>query len=286
MYEDVVRFWMEKEKDEEEEAGDLTTIPTSTGRHPSDEVLSRLHLYGPTHPELYPLVLRFLTSSNGLLARHAADLKDVLETIDEERIMPTLEVVQVLSRNGVASVGVVKDWLREKVRGMRVEVESVSSRSVFLPFPPLLPLLCRASLETDTLLRRAGQNPDHLLPHRDPRKANRDRHPHRPLQAARLPGHPLHALQPDTRSAQRALHVQALVSSAVSPALRHPPSTLLSFPPCLSFAFVLVAHHSHPPPQPSLSYALVPRSKLPPRHQPPGLPFVRAPARPHPRGAR
>ncbi|KAL7410424.1 hypothetical protein BDY24DRAFT_436415 [Mrakia frigida] len=126
MYEDVVRFWMEKEREDEDEDGDEegkgSTTPTP--RHASEEVLSRLRLYGPTQPQLYPLVLRFLTSSNALLARHGEDLKEVLETIDEERIMPTLEVVQVLSRNGVASVGVVKDWLREKVRGMRVEVDS------------------------------------------------------------------------------------------------------------------------------------------------------------------
>lgn len=140
MYEDVVRFWMEKEREDEDEDGDEegkgSTTPTP--RHASEEVLSRLRLYGPTQPQLYPLVLRFLTSSNALLARHGEDLKEVLETIDEERIMPTLEVVQVLSRNGVASVGVVKDWLREKVRGMRVEVDSVSrvaflSSLLFLP---------------------------------------------------------------------------------------------------------------------------------------------------------
>lgn len=121
MYEDVLRFWMEKENE-----GGSVGEGEKTGRRPSDELLAHLEIYGPTHPHLYPLVLRFLTSSNELLTRHPADLKRILEIIEEENLMPTLQVVQVLSRNGVASVGIVKDWLREKVLAMRLEVDLVS----------------------------------------------------------------------------------------------------------------------------------------------------------------
>ena len=224
MYEDVVRFWMEKEKRDDEEEGTESTS-TSTRRHASDEVLARLRLYGPTQPQLYPLVLRFLTSSNALLARHGEDLKEVLETIDEERIMPTLEVVQVLSRNGVASVGVVKDWLREKVRGMRVEVDSVSSSRVASCFyllesrPPfcLVPRFARELTfpRCASLVSIAGQNSHHLLPIRNPIETTRNRSSHGHLETSGLPSHSLYAVQPDARSAERSLYVQAFFPSTV-----------------------------------------------------------------------
>ena len=131
MYEDVLRFWMDKEK---EIAAPAATKEASAGsaatRRPSDEVIDQLRRYGPSHPYLYPLVLRFLTSSNALLTRHQDDLRCVLDVIDHDRIMPPLQVVQVLSRNDVASVGIVKDWLMQKVGGLRVEIESVSSLRV------------------------------------------------------------------------------------------------------------------------------------------------------------
>jgi hypothetical protein len=119
MYEDVLRFWM--------------SAPTSSSEstHPSDQVLRCLNLYGPTNPHLYPLVLRYLTSSPEVLSRQAGQLGKILEQIDEGRIMPPLAVVQLLSRNGVASVGNVKEWLRSKVAETRQDVESVSH----LPIP-------------------------------------------------------------------------------------------------------------------------------------------------------
>ena len=141
MYEDVLRFWMDKEKEiaalpaaaatTKEPSGRAAAAAAAiaTPRRPSDEVMDQLRRYGPSHPYLYPLVLRFLTSSNGLLSRHQADLRYVLDVIDRDRIMPPLQVVQVLSRNDVASVGIVKEWLMQKVGGLRVEIESVSPSS-------------------------------------------------------------------------------------------------------------------------------------------------------------
>jgi hypothetical protein len=113
MYEDVLRFWM--------------TAPTPLeGPHPSDQVLRCLNLYGPTNPHLYPLVLRYLTSSSEVLARQSGQLAHILNQIDEGRIMPPLAVVQLLSRNGVASIGNVKEWLRSKVAEARQDADSVS----------------------------------------------------------------------------------------------------------------------------------------------------------------
>ena len=119
MYEDVLRFWMDKEKE-------------GSDPEASTQVIRHLNIYGPTHPHLYPLVLRFLTSSSGLLSRHTPDLALVLEHIDSENIMPPLGIVQVLSRNGVASVGLVKQWLMARIQDSQHELQAVSALRIFL----------------------------------------------------------------------------------------------------------------------------------------------------------
>ncbi|KAF8432962.1 hypothetical protein L210DRAFT_3614219 [Boletus edulis BED1] len=106
MYEDVLRFWME-----EHNVG-----RTSSESSPSAQVISALRKYGPDNPHLYPLVLRFLTSTPALLTAHQADLESLLEHIESEKIMSPLSVVQVLSRNEVASVGLVKGWLMRRIK--------------------------------------------------------------------------------------------------------------------------------------------------------------------------
>ncbi|OCF37296.1 vacuolar membrane protein [Kwoniella heveanensis BCC8398] len=117
MYEDILRYWIDQPVDNDASS-------TSTAPSPSHQVLSHLELYGPTNPHLYPLVLRYLTSSPAILSRHPRELGKILNVIDEERIMPPLAVVQLLSRNGVASVGNVKEWLRGKVEEDKEQVES------------------------------------------------------------------------------------------------------------------------------------------------------------------
>ncbi|KDQ61289.1 hypothetical protein JAAARDRAFT_55962 [Jaapia argillacea MUCL 33604] len=111
MYEDVLRFWMDKDKE---------------GNSPdaSHQVVRQLEQYGPENPQLYPLVLRFLTSTPALLSKHTDDISKVLEHIDREKIMPPLGVIQVLSRNGVASVGLVKQWLTTRIKEARDEIST------------------------------------------------------------------------------------------------------------------------------------------------------------------
>ncbi|WRT68039.1 uncharacterized protein IL334_005014 [Kwoniella shivajii] len=108
MYEDIIRFYIDQ--------------PLSSNS--STKVISHLNQYGSTNTHLYPLVLRYLTSSPAILSKHPTELGKILNEIDEERIMPPLAVVQVLSRNGVASIGNVKDWLRGKVEENNDQVES------------------------------------------------------------------------------------------------------------------------------------------------------------------
>jgi hypothetical protein len=106
MYEDVLRYHMD--------AGN------------GDKVIKSLDQYGEEHPHLYPMVLRWITGSAQVLEQHGKDLPRILAEIDERRILPPLTVVQILSRNGVASVGNVKDWLRSKVAETKQDIESAS----------------------------------------------------------------------------------------------------------------------------------------------------------------
>lgn len=121
MYEDVLRFHIDRERED----------PRSGA---SADVVRCLDEYGAAHPALYPLVLRFLTSDSELLARHTDDLARVLEHVERERIMPPLAVVQVLSRNGVASVGLVKKWLMGQIKSAREEIETVRLLSFGLSY--------------------------------------------------------------------------------------------------------------------------------------------------------
>ncbi|KAI5122199.1 hypothetical protein M0805_002688 [Coniferiporia weirii] len=111
MYEDVLRFWIAQETEAHEPGA-------------SAQVLRALTRYGTKQPQLYPLALRFLTSSAELLSRHANELEAMLEHIEREKIMPPLGVIQVLSRNGVTSVGLVKQWLLTRIKESRNEIQT------------------------------------------------------------------------------------------------------------------------------------------------------------------
>ena len=119
MHEDVVRFFIDRHHD-----GDASA---------SAEVVRRLRMYGPAHAQLYTLVLRFLTSTPALLGKHREDVVEILRVVDEERLMPPVSVVQLLSRNDVASVGLVKEWLMARIKSAREEVDMV--RSSTFPSP-------------------------------------------------------------------------------------------------------------------------------------------------------
>ncbi|KAH6902717.1 vacuolar membrane protein [Coprinopsis sp. MPI-PUGE-AT-0042] len=97
MFEDVLRFWIDRYND----GGDSSA---------SDKVVHGLMSYGNEHPQLYPLVLRFLTSTPELLAKHQDDLRGMLEHIDEEGIIPPL--------------GVIQEWLIKRIKESRAEVQS------------------------------------------------------------------------------------------------------------------------------------------------------------------
>ena len=113
MFEDIIRFW-------------ISQASKNNDKTASRKVVETLKIYGPNQSNLYPLVLRFLTSTPEVLAKHREDLKNILEYVEQEGIMPPIAVVQLLSRNGVASVGLVKEWLMMRIREGREEMENVS----------------------------------------------------------------------------------------------------------------------------------------------------------------
>ena len=126
MHEDVLRFWMDKEKSSGS-SGDENGASEA-----SKQVVHYLDLYGPGHRHLYPLALRFLTSSDALLNKHSKDVERVIDYVDGEKIMPPLAILQLLSRNGIASVGLVKGWLVRKIEEARDDIDTVKH---FLALP-------------------------------------------------------------------------------------------------------------------------------------------------------
>ena len=120
MYEDVLWFWME------EHNSGRTSDTGIADSSPSEKVISALGKYGPENPHVDPLVLRFFTSTPELLTANQASLDSLPEHIESEKIMSPLSVVQVLSRNEVASVGLVKGWLMRRIKEGMEEITTVS----------------------------------------------------------------------------------------------------------------------------------------------------------------
>jgi hypothetical protein len=120
MYEEIMRFWRQR-MDVETEGTASASVET-----PAARMLYYLRIYGPTQPHLYPMVLRYITTFPSTLARHTADVREILDAIQQERIMPPLAVIQLLSRNDVTNIGVIKDWLKSQVADTRLDIDSVS----------------------------------------------------------------------------------------------------------------------------------------------------------------
>lgn len=103
MYEDILRFHM--------------------SRDDTQKVISSLHKYGPKQPHLYPLTLTYFTSSPTTLDASRSELLEVLAHIDEEGLMPPLQVIQALGQSGFATVGMVREYLSKRVEGEREEAQ-------------------------------------------------------------------------------------------------------------------------------------------------------------------
>lgn len=119
LVDDVVRFWIERASD--------PSASSASRSEASRSAIDAVRRFGAEHPHLYVLALRFLTSSGEMLDRHRADLVEVLEKIDEGKVVPPITVVQTLAKSGVASVGTVKAYLLKQITAQRQEIDSVCS---------------------------------------------------------------------------------------------------------------------------------------------------------------
>jgi Zn finger protein HypA/HybF involved in hydrogenase expression len=81
-----------------------------------------LRKYGPEEPALYPAALAYFTSSPEILAEAGDELDSVLKKIDEDGLMAPLQVIQTLSANGVATMGMIKSYLSATIERERVEI--------------------------------------------------------------------------------------------------------------------------------------------------------------------
>ena len=84
-----------------------------------------LKKYGPEEPQLYPAALAYFTSSPKVLEEAGDELDLVLQKIDQDGLMAPLQVIQTLSTNAVATMGMVKKYLSETVEREKKEISNV-----------------------------------------------------------------------------------------------------------------------------------------------------------------
>jgi hypothetical protein len=88
--------------------------------------IKALHKYGDQEPQLYPAALAYFTSSPEILDEAGDELDIVLKKIDEDGLMAPLQVIQTLSTNGVATMGMIKKYLSDTIEHERQEIANVS----------------------------------------------------------------------------------------------------------------------------------------------------------------
>jgi tetratricopeptide (TPR) repeat protein len=84
--------------------------------------IKALHKYGPEEPQLYPAALAYFISSPKILEDAGSEVDAVLKKIDEDGLMAPLQVIQTLSTNAVATMGLVKKYLSSTVERERREI--------------------------------------------------------------------------------------------------------------------------------------------------------------------
>jgi hypothetical protein len=88
----------------------------------TEGAITALRKYGPEEPALYPAALAYFTSSPEILADAGDELDAVLKKIDEDGLMAPLQVIQTLSTNGVATMGMIKNYLSTTIERERLEI--------------------------------------------------------------------------------------------------------------------------------------------------------------------
>ena len=86
--------------------------------------IKALRKYGPEEPQLYPAALAYFTSSPQALEEAGSELDAVLKRIDDNGLMAPLQVIQTLSTNAVATMGLVKKYLSATIERERREISN------------------------------------------------------------------------------------------------------------------------------------------------------------------
>ncbi|KAI6244613.1 Vacuolar protein sorting-associated protein 11 [Erysiphe necator] len=86
--------------------------------------IKALEKYGSEEPQLYPAALAYFTSDPKILEEARDEIDVVLKKIDKDRLMAPLQVIQTLSTNAVATMGMVKNYLQETIERERKEIVS------------------------------------------------------------------------------------------------------------------------------------------------------------------
>ncbi|KAF3203092.1 hypothetical protein TWF679_010554 [Orbilia oligospora] len=94
-----------------------------TSAHDTAGVMTALKKYGQKEPQLYPAALAYIASSPKILEAAGDELLAILETIEKEGLMAPLQVVQVLSKNGVATVRMIRRYLSGMIERERLEIQ-------------------------------------------------------------------------------------------------------------------------------------------------------------------
>ncbi|KAI7907015.1 uncharacterized protein BX663DRAFT_494525 [Cokeromyces recurvatus] len=103
MYTDILRYWMDKNN--------------------TDCVIECVRKYGPKDSSLYPMVLTYFSSTPEVLGRSTPELLSVMKHIDEQDLLPPIQVVQALSRSNVATIGLLKEYIGRKIEREHQELK-------------------------------------------------------------------------------------------------------------------------------------------------------------------
>jgi hypothetical protein len=86
--------------------------------------IKALRKYGPEEPKLYPAALAYFVSDSRVLEEAGEELDAVLKKIDEDGLMAPLQVIQTLSTNPVATMGMIKPYLQQTLERERKQISS------------------------------------------------------------------------------------------------------------------------------------------------------------------
>lgn len=93
----------------------LDIFRSYTSANDTAGAIKALKKYGPEEPQLYPAALAYFTSNPKVLEEAGSEFETVLRKIEQDGLMAPLQVVQTLSTNNVATIGLVKQYLTDTI---------------------------------------------------------------------------------------------------------------------------------------------------------------------------